>query len=718
MISQKSRFWLTTIFLLMMVSPVLAQFRPVMNVYVNWTPDTTLSSSGADEHYVDAEFYVDGNVQFWAVEIQCNFGNGTQLIFENTTDLVFSDPWSTDGSFVQTGTADTTQAENSVGRYYDSRGLFGFTASRVGVTSLPMGVNGSDYTLLVARARFKVADLIVNTPVQAICRVMNFLDRDGNIAVRGRQTRINGLQVFVGYTLSGSVLRQGTRTHVNTQVTCTFDPDGAATPVYTTMTDIRGNFRFGGATQITQPNLLRDYGLYLCEFQSHLDGVSPDNAILTGQTYFSLNSPSMSLLPIILRSGDFDNSNLIDLSDIALVTSNFNNIGFTPLTNGDANADGRVDAADLAIVTGNDDFTDPNPSDHMIFSMGRDFDARAIFPNSKIWWGTPTSGQVYSLVLRSLTRDFWATLSPDGLEIAYVSVNARTGQHTLAFGTVAGGRGIPIRPPRTFTDHMLAPSWSPDGNRLAFICTPDDVAGNNGLRYNEGDICIVNREDRTLATLFNLGVDARIFPPTWMPYGPNDNDYLIIYGATDGTVRYFDLAQQTQGVVPLYDDGAGADNIYDMPIFQRNIRTGTNYIAYRYNLDGSSDPYIRIGTLFYDGTNFSGAATGLVDGSAHFALNGTADTTGVDFYDVSPQLDIVFYHSYNYIIANPGLASALDAYFTVDSNGGFVSAPIVHYADGFIGNPVTETINGGIWSGSYNVPTMLHAQRATIDWVP
>lgn len=677
---------------IMSFQTVVAQFRPDMSIYVNWTPDQQLTSISGDTRYVNMDIYVDGNIQFWATAISCNVGTGTQLTFDS---IDFGDDWGVENSDFTAVTAN--------GQYYSTNGILAFSASRVGANNTPMGLNGANYTLLLASVRFQVNELGSNTSVAASCRIMNFLDRDGNLAIRARQTRLNDLKVLVGYTLTGTTLRQGSRTHTNIAVNCTHDPFGSPTvygPVYSSLT---GSFSFGGTS------VLRDFGLYQCEFESKLDKSSENTAILRSQLYFSLDTPYQNIMPVVLRSGDFirtggGDTDIINFNDLIPLTAAFGLSGALPFTAGDTNGDGLRNDSDLAILAGNIAYADtPSPLsiDHVIYGLGRDFDTKEIFPNSKIWWGNSESGQVFELVSRSRTRDFWPQLSPDGSEIVYNSIDTRTGRYLLSFASISTRRGVTVRAPRDFTDEMLASSWSPDGNRIAFICTDS-----NSLQFNHGNICIVNRDDNSLATLYKLNVDSKIFPPAWL------SNYGIVFANPNGDLYYVDITNGQQVVLPV-DSSSG--NTLDMPIIVDYIFDDNLYLSYRFSAGGNTTPHIRIGTIAYDGTSFTGGVTATLSAS-HVALSSA--TLGVDYYDVSPSLDVMFYHDYSYALANiAGNPYQFVSLYHIAASPLTWSSPVKHLPDGYIGNPITDEF-GSIWNGNPNVRTLLHAQRATFDWVP
>jgi len=692
-------FSMIVLVLLLPIQPAAAQVRPQMNILANWTPDQQLTSIVGDDRFVDLQLIVQGNVQFWAVDVACNIGRSGELTLVDFT--LPESTWGTVGS-----DAFSVPDEGNLGALF-SNGTLAFTATRIGASNTPVGENGADYSLLVATARFQVNDLDTNVSVAATCRTINFLNRDGQVVTRGRQTRVNNLDVLIGYTLEGTILRQGSRTHDNIEVTC--EHLGTAT-ILTTLTDRRGTFRFGGARNTSDiPNLLREFGLYECTYISKLNGIAEDTQFLQSRTLLNLTSPAQVLLPVVLGVGDFAQSNLIDLADLNAVTGAFGpSEAYGP---GDANGDRRVDASDVAIVASNVDLNDTTPllEEHVIYGLGRDFDPRELFPNSKIWWGTPQAGQANELI-NSRTRDFWPQVSPDGMEVAYVSVNARSGQHELFIGNTSRGRGAPFRFPRTFSDDILAPSWSPDGNRLAFICTTG--ANDQGFLFNEGDICLVNRDDRGGNTLVRLNVNTEIFPPAWLSYDADigtaeiEQAFLLIY-AENNQLKFYDLGTGATGSIP--DTGVASD----MPVVVNHF-SGDSFLFYRFDNSGTNE--LRVALLEYDpasGFAALGAAgqTGGTTNPKHMIVDSSAN---VEYYDVSPLLDIMFYDSSFFDFNN------LDYNGTniIGAGGDNWASGTIHSVDSFIGNPNTVFFGGGLWNGDESLATELHAHRATFDWIP
>ncbi len=722
--------------LLMLIQPVFAAARPYMNVVANWTPSETLDTSGADERFVELQLLAQGNVQFWAVEMSCSVGRGTELEFislqapnnvwgTNGTEMTVVPLPDGDNNNIFTY-ADTTDIFND-----DGRGTLSFTLTRLGVTTAPLGVNGADYSFVLANVRFKVAEADRNTNVGVNCRTMEFLDRDGNRVQRGRQTRTSALQILTGYTLSGSASRQGSRDSSNIAVTCTHDPAGTPTVFGPTLTDRNGNFTFdedGGGE-------LRKLGLYECTFESQTDGVTPDVPYLISQTAFYLNTPELELLPVVLQTGDVaEDDQITVVGDVFGLAAVYDTTVANPFDTGDVNGDRRVDETDLSLTASNVGLTGPINGDHIIYGLGRDFSSDVIFPNSQLWWGFAGEGSTYPLINRSRTRDFWPQLSPDGSTIVYTAALDRRGvtSYDLYYLDVDRGRASAARLPRSFTDEALAPSWSPDGSMVAFICTPRGEVGDpdlEGYLYNNGDICIVNSTDSRGDTLYNLNVRAEIFPPAWLAYDNGDSSgYVLIYADFDtGKLRYYDLVQGISGQVNVNNEGIPTADVYDMPVIVSDINSGSNppitYLAYRFSASGSGDPYLQIGDVGYDPiTGFSGGVMLDTSDPNHYALEGTGtpDTTGVDYYEISPTMDILFYHEYNYAIANSLAPDQFHIHNLVSSSPFVWSGAVDYFIDSVVGNSFAALDGFGTYNPMVNptVPTELHATRMSFDWVP
>ena len=118
--------------------------------------------------------------------------------------------------------------------------------------------------------------------------------------------------------------------------------------------------------------------------------------------------------------------------------------------------------------------------------------------------GTPRT-----LVSTPESNDHTARPSPRRDEIVFVS--DRSGSSALYLAPLAGGAARPLTADPT--RQYFAPNWSPDGERVAAIATPDH-AGEGKLSEHERlagmHVVVLDREGRTL-------FDAPGFMPDWMP---------------------------------------------------------------------------------------------------------------------------------------------------------------------------------------------------------
>ncbi|MBZ0298588.1 MAG: hypothetical protein K8J31_02555, partial [Anaerolineae bacterium] len=579
----------------------------------------------------------------------------------------------------------------------------------------PLGVNGADYSLLLATIRLRVKDVgsVISTLSASVrCGPMDFLDRDGRVVVKGRQDRTANLIVRSGYTISGQALLQSARSHAGITVKC----KEAAVPgeEYTTTTDSRGNFSFGGRNV-----LIREFGKFDCVYASPLN--SPQAEFLDAHIDVNLNSPSYYLLPVILKGGNVatggGTENDIDDTDLGVLTS-----GWAPGTVAvaydglDVNGDRRIDEGDLAMLAANYKFDAVNGSpvnvdgSHVLYGLAVNYDST--FPNSRTYWGDPEAGAVQLFEDPRSDRDFWPTMSPSGEKVAYSRLFTRGGQYVLYTSGTSRPRGSRLTPSRGYSDDQLAPSWSPDGQRIAFVCTSKGTS--SGYEYNQGDICVI---DATGANLLKIASSSKIFRPAWY-----DNNVLIYGGLAthpDADCRknlcFVDLSTGSSGqVAALLGDG---NDVADMPSFGSLFVDGNPQpvLFYRFN-DGTSTSIRAVPVTAYDGSSFTLGGTQVV---------ATPSTSGysIDYYDVSPFLDVMYYES----TISSGVFSTIDTFYDRKFNDDGTpaltdgwAAAVTHHIDGFVGN---ITVTGGFapgtpWSGDASSATLFHAQRATFDWIP
>lgn len=674
--------------LIWIVQPVIAQ-RPEMNLLVNWTPENQLVSVAGDDREVTMEVSVAGNVQFWAVRVQCTIGRGGEL--SQLTSFELSSAWGGDGNAI------TEPLAANTGEIYQGN-TFEVTATRLGFGNAALGENGSEYNMLLFTATFDVAQMALtrNQTVTVTCRTISFLDRNGAEVVRGRQVRLTDLTLLPGYQLTGELVRQGARSNDGIDVECNhIDPNNGNT-LFTGQTDRNGQFVFPAT------GFLRNFGWYDCRF------TDASGVLLDGQAWINLQTPTYELLPTFLYTGDGNNDNQIATAptdDLDEITQNWG-LDVDPFTDGDLNGDGDVDETDLALFAANVGLNGGANGlnlGHTLYGMPTSLDVSDVTkPNSQVYWGTSLSGGVTPMNSRARNNEFWPQMSPDGTSIAFVAFDTRANRYNLQVST--NGRAAAVTT-RTFTDSAFAPSWSPDGSSIAFICSFEDTTLREASYLtNRGNICIQNRVDRGGDTLMRLDVEAEIFPPAWVEYAPGQ--YGIIYSEGD-VLKFYDLSTGTDtgfiGNSAQTGDMPIVINYYDSVSGQID-----NILFFR---DDSKD--IQVDTVTYaagDSEMQFGTRTEVRD-----------DTNAIDYYDVSPTLDVMYY-----TFEDQTLFTNLNF---DDNDNDPTDAPLLadgwsvdqtHRVDGALAVPALNASDNSVWTpdDEGNLPSFYSATRITFDWIP
>jgi len=687
--------------------PALAVDPPGITVTPTWRPPAQLTSldagAGADAYpnynpgddyrYVELELFATASVEYSAVEVECKYDSSLLEGFhwdDGSVNPPTDDPGD-DWPMVEMGPAwgglggyggeytmvpaPVHLANAAQGGSAPNSGTISFAAAAFG--GRRYGRWGQSQTDLVARIRFRVRPqnpaTFSSKPMKITCKT-RFLDYNGKDVARPKYQRPNDLVVMSGYSITGNVTYQALKRHDGIGVNCVYDPGGVGDE-YKTRTDRKGNFAING---------LRDKGYYHCNFFGNVttaevgDPVYDPDLHLQAWTDIHLLGQSYQFQPVVLSSGNLDRvagiPQRIDEDDLALVTGNWN----VQSTAGDANGNGLTNEEDLAIVAANWYRGEDEDARHMLISMPRQHD---LMQDSRVWL-TPLHGE---LLLGELSRSksnpiYWATLSPDGSKLAYIKAEgsktpAPWDVNTAYVLYVANADGSGAKPitPRNWRYDALAPSWSPDGSKLAFMCgeknTGSDQWGtwiwrewaNNTNSKGEftSHFCVIDSNGA------NLGISdlvVSVFPPAWL-----DNDTFMfavdvgdpegyslgiswIAGVDAGWWSWFDEAQTR---IPF-----GAD----MPRVSGYDENGTGHqLFYRYTDPGTGQHTLRYAEIEWGPGGptvppFFGGAHGGATAPYHMNVEYDVDggdpgtvyallSTDVDFYHVSSFGHIVFYES-------------------------------------------------------------------------
>jgi hypothetical protein len=677
------------------IHPTLAADPPKITIAPLWRPATQLTTidtavqgvtnPGDDLRYVDAQIMVTSSVKFWAAQMTCTV-NKTVL----DTYIPGSDPndWQDDGPVVTWGPDWGIEGDEFTqipAAYNPATGAMTITATRLGNRN-GLGSNGSNYTFLLATVRYRVKSAAGTSPFTCTA---NFLNRDGRPVLAPTYTAPAPLTILTGYTVAGNVSYQGRAAKSGIGVECTYDRGGPNQTVYNTITTATGSYVI---------NNIRKLGWYNCLYFGNITNPTPGrqgDVYLQMSAYTDLSMQSYFFLPVTLLAGNLDRTtidseNNINGADLAVLTANWEKNAL-----GDVNGDNKTDKADLAIVGGNYGEWEDTIADHILYSVPRDWEGT--YPNSRVWVGDMFAGDVTQQVAGS-NRDFWPMISPDGSKIAFTrEVNGRY----ILFVTNSNGSGTPVRltPPNPWYD-SFAPSWSPDGTRIAFQCPwdwPDNTSGYKGWRVNQSDICLVDVTGRNWE-MINGGAEPKstVYPPTWY------SNTELLFGAAStpnnticpNTICYYNInSKQFRAFDPDIPTGA------DMPW----VRAGWLYYRYtngadrrlrvaEFNNAGGIDPFeTRAAAVSPYHLNIE-----YYNGSAFVPLS-----TDVDWYSVAQVgHHIVFYPTGGYDFTK--------VWLKFDETIPTWQEPITNWVEDMVGN-IT-------WSGDPNELTELHGLRNTANW--
>src|SRR5574341_1069621 len=626
---------------------------PSITVNPVWRPAqqlTTLDANGNgqtdggdDLRYVAVDIFATATVEFWAVGFTCTVN---KLALESYVQG--GDPGSSgdDLPLFEVGTDWTAPRAPQLKNTIDTDGALRFAISEVFRTTPPMGSNGVSETLHIATIRYRVRKGLVATTSTFICTTQ-FLNRDGKpVLTTFKFVAPPALSVLPGYTLSGKVTYQG-NVPVPTAaqaigIECD-DSDGDALynnpPGGVTANITTGLFSIGG---------LRTQGRYDCRYFGNIKTAGSGYDLhLQGITDFTLSTAKFALLPVVLRSGNSDTSTSgsegdVDSADALLVTSNWLQAVGAPYDLGDVNGDQQSNPADLALQAGNYNDAEPILSHHLIYGLARD--QFAAF-NSHLWLGSARDATA-SRFITGNTRDYWPAVAPDGSRIAFIR-NTGTGSNDkfalfvapITNGAIGTAKQIT---PTTATYDAFAPAWSPDGARLAFVCSYNDEWFNADPDLAHGNLCLIDpggtniqRPELTIVGV-KRAVPTRIEPPTWVNNSLLYFAYSAIAGAAtpcDGKVCQFDLLT---GLINYFAElPVGSD----LPVAHNGLLGST--LFYRYD-NGAGSRTLRYVTL-----NAAGNPAATYPDPTYPNLHNDVSATGsqVGYFAVSSGADpdIFFY---------------------------------------------------------------------------
>lgn len=713
---------------------------PFATFSTQWTPQEQLVSLDPDFRTVSLKTSITTDRQFWAMEISCALS--VPDVFETSADdqtMTWDASWN-NGVGATPGDNRYDFIENSDGKYYvpgtlDEPDRINASITRVGAANSPVGFNGVAYTQTMFNLELTIVEGLTDVvEVGLNCDTVSLLDRNGeSVGDEGSVVAfnsINNLTVRDGYRVSGAALRQASEDQEEVEVQCEHMATGNTYVIDTeselvldrrgrVVSAILGVFSFENDLSGTNP--LRDFGLYECIYISKLGGTE-DTVYLNGRNYLNLQTPEYKLQPIVVPTGDTDNSGMITAADFVDITLNWDG-AVTPYTSGDVNGDGLANQVDLAITAGNVGLSEADGGvllDHVLYSVARDYNGD--FPNNTLNMGGLVSGHVNQL---SDTRAFWPQVSPDGSSVAFY-MNGLVAIQQRRRVSYVEQKGLAVSPIDGFAANVIiegdnfAPSWSPSGGQLAYICSWEGNLNGNQALYgfdsNNGNLCIANATGsgaRTIIPSGELTTYAEVFPPAWY-----DENTILYAGNVDhpicpDQICYYNILKDKHGLVDIQGIDGGASNKANMPVIVRDDAM-VAYLYYRH-FTNSDTSQLRMGPVSYDSATDIWSATGLTDNPVgtsyqHEVVDGT--TGGVHYYDVSPMRDVMFYEFGDYQFHNLLFNDAGSEYeWTLTDS---------HIVDGFIGYPMMDDTSTLIWDGydELNATTDFHAYRATFDWLP
>ena len=171
--------------------------------------------------------------------------------------------------------------------------------------------------------------------------------------------------------------------------------------------------------------------------------------------------------------------------------------------------------------------------------------------------------------------------SPDGRQIVFVSTPSPKADDTMFNGVIhvvdTGTRDI--RKLTTHTGGESAPRWSPDGEQIAYLHSPE--------RYGQKDLHVVAAEGGTSTNLTAVPLDRNADGPVWSPDG--EAIYFIamdrvrwqLYSASkgEGEIHQITHGDWVIGAISIADDGdtflcSRSESYAPADVYVGSIRTG------------------------------------------------------------------------------------------------------------------------------------------------
>jgi hypothetical protein len=667
-----------------------------------------LPMAGDDEvNYTDLSFSLLSNVSFWTMQITCTQTPNTALSFYtfDAFGLSTANPGDNIAPYVQ-GTIWGIDSISPIVQPNNTTGGFSVTMSRQNNPGAVMiGENGVERTYGMGTMRLRVRPQLnaptnnansttYNQSITVACTA-NLLDRLGRSLGTVTSLPITPLRVIAGYSIRGQVQYQGLTSHLGIQVTC----EESATSILLgdTETNTMGDWVLNGV-RVINPGAIDC--LYWSNRSNPTEFNNTNDAYLAQVSYGTLRYGDFQFLPVRLVTGNVDAkppvNSTVDSLDIAAVTAAFDSPVGTSYRAGDTNGDGLVNRVDLALVTNNLGLSAPAfwgmYGAHFILSA--QMTPTNILQDSRISINLEPSNRsnvAFGQFVPGTNRDFWATLSPNGQQLAFVRAIG-TGaalRYVLHIAPITNGMvGTPVRvtPATGWNYDDLAPSWSPNGTMLAFICSAVPTSGARPHENNRGNLCVVDTTGRNLRALSNIV--TKVSAPAWR------NDTQI----------FFDAPSASGG---LCDNTICLSSLYGNVNFIANLPAGAMHPVYNVNTK----------SLYYFDFNAN---------SLKFA-NDTGTTTPA-FNPVNEAPTAVTCSNSNYhLTVMPAFVYAFavddNGYSVIADTGGWNRFNINNYCEDQV-TPVvpqwtvaSQSFTGLVPSvGTYTAPWF--AAHNTIDWAP